>query len=37
VLPEDQRLALAAKLRGLISDVRFTLPVRDEIHWTRLR
>jgi SAM-dependent methyltransferase len=36
VLPEDERLALAAELRELIPDVTFTLPVRDEIHWTRL-
>jgi hypothetical protein len=37
VLPEDERLALAAELRGLIPAVTFTLPVRDEVHWTRLR
>jgi SAM-dependent methyltransferase len=36
VLPEGERLALADELRGLIPDVTFTLPVRDEIHWTRL-
>jgi SAM-dependent methyltransferase len=37
VLPEDERLALAAELRGLIPAVTFTLPVRDKVHWTRLR
>ena len=35
-LPEDERLALAGELRTLIPDVTFRLPVRDEIHWTRL-
>jgi SAM-dependent methyltransferase len=35
-LPEDERLALAGELRRLVPDVTFTLPVRDEIHWTRL-
>jgi SAM-dependent methyltransferase len=36
VLPEDERFAVAAELRELIPDVTFTLPVRDEIHWTRV-
>jgi hypothetical protein len=35
--PEDERLTLAAKLRELIPNATFTLPVRDENHWTRLR
>jgi len=35
-LPEEERLGLAGELRTLVPDVTFTLPVRDEIHWTRL-
>jgi hypothetical protein len=35
-LPENERMALAGELRALVPDVTFTLPVRDEIHWTRL-
>jgi SAM-dependent methyltransferase len=36
VLSEDERLAVAAELRQLLPDVAFTVPIRDEIHWTRL-
>lgn len=35
-LPEDERLALAGELRSILPDVTYTLPVRDEIYWTRL-
>ena len=35
-LPENERMTLASELRGLVPAVTFTLPVRDEMHWTRL-
>ncbi len=37
VLPDDERVALADELRSVLPDVTYRLPVRDEIHWTRLR
>jgi len=37
ILPEDERLALAAELRSIIPDVTYRVPIRDEIYWTRLR
>jgi SAM-dependent methyltransferase len=35
-LPDDERLAVAAELREVLPNVTFTVPVRDEIHWTQL-
>lgn len=37
ILPESERVALAAELRSILPDVTYRVPVRDEIYWTRLR